>query len=610
MENEAQYQAIHHGEGPMMVLAGPGAGKTFVITNRVATLITEHRVPPEEILVVTFSRAATIEMKERFDIITEGTCRGVRFGTFHSVFFEILKRAYHYEAKDIVSDRLKYRLIGEAVTDTGFEVEDKQEFLESLEKEISRVKGDGIDIDTYYSANCPEGVFRDIFKGYQSRLMKHRALDFDDMVGYTYDLLRKREDILASWQKRFRYILIDEFQDINRAQFENIKMLAKPEDNIFIVGDDDQSIYGFRGARPDIMLGFREQYPSAETITLRVNYRCSQEILDAAGKLIVHNKKRYGKDIVADNGSDEPVHIAEYPDLSAEGEAICEGIKKYMDDGIPPERIAVLFRTNLQMRTIVSKLMDHAIPFRMKEGMPDMFKSFMARDIIAYIKMAAGGLSRELFIQVMNRPVRYISRKAITGDPVDFKNLRSYYMKQKQYWMLDRLSELEQDIISLRKMTPITAIHYVRKQIGYDDYLKERALDRGMKADDWLEAVEEIEDSASGMSSLAEWLEFTESYGEELKKLAESREKEKAPGVELMTMHGSKGLEFDVVFIPTINEGVCPYRKATLEAELEEERRMLYVAMTRARSRLHLSSVRKRYNKKAEKSRFLDEIMT
>ena len=610
MENEAQYQAIHHGEGPMMVLAGPGAGKTFVITNRVATLITEHRVPPEEILVVTFSRAAAIEMKERFDIITEGTCRGVRFGTFHSVFFEILKRAYHYEAKDIVSDRLKYRLIGEAVTDTGFEVEDKQEFLESLEKEISRVKGDGIDIDTYYSANCPEGVFRNIFKGYQSRLMKHRALDFDDMVGYTYDLLRKREDILASWQKRFRYILIDEFQDINRLQFENIKMLAKPEDNIFIVGDDDQSIYGFRGARPDIMLGFREQYPSAETITLRVNYRCSQEILDAAGKLIVHNKKRYGKDIVAENGKDEPVHIAEYSDLSAEGEAICEGIKKYMDDGIPPERIAVLFRTNLQMRTIVSKLMDHAIPFRMKEGMPDMFKSFMAKDIIAYIKMAAGGLSRELFIQVMNRPVRYISRKAITSDPVDFKSLRSYYMKQKQYWMLDRLSELEQDIISIRKMTPITAIHYVRKQIGYDDYLKERALDRGMKADDWLEAVEEIEDSASGMTSLAEWLEFTESYGEELKKLAESREKEKAPGVELMTMHGSKGLEFDVVFIPTINEGVCPYRKATLDAELEEERRMLYVAMTRARSWLHMSSVRKRYNKKSEKSRFLDEIMT
>ena len=608
MENNAQFQAIHHGIGPMMVLAGPGAGKTFVITNRVAALIAEHRVPPEEILVVTFSRAAAIEMKERFEIITEGACRGVRFGTFHSVFFEILKKAYHYEAKDIVSDRLKYRLIGEAVADTGFEVEDRQEFLESLEKEISRVKGEGIDIASYYSANCPEEMFRAIYRGYQQRLMLHRALDFDDMVVYTYDLLRKREDLLSSWQKRFRYILIDEFQDINRLQFENIKMLAKPEDNIFIVGDDDQSIYGFRGARPDIMLGFKEQYPSAETITLQVNYRCSKEILEAAGHLITHNKKRYGKDITAENGSDEPVHISEFADLLSEGEAICGSIRRYLNDGVPPDRIAVLFRTNIQMRTIAGKLMDQAVPFRMKEGMPDMFKSFMARDIIAYIKMACGGLSRDLFIQVMNRPVRYISRKALTGDPVNFKELRSYYMKQKQFWMLDRLSEFEQDIITLRKMSPITAIHYIRKQIGYDDYLKEKALDRGMKPDDWLETVEEIEDSASGMTSLAEWLEFTENYGEELKKLSESREKAEAPAVELMTMHGSKGLEFDVVFIPTINEGVCPYRKATLEAELEEERRMLYVAMTRARNRLHLSSVKRRYNKKAEKSRFLDEI--
>ena len=165
LSNEAQYQAIHHGEGPMMVLAGPGAGKTFVITNRVAYLITELKVPPEEILVVTFSRAAATEMKERFDLMTNYSCPAVRFGTFHSVFFEILKRAYHYESKDIVTDALKYRLIGEAMRDTGFEVEDKQEFLESLEKEISRVKGDGIDVENYYSVSCPEQVFRDIFHG-------------------------------------------------------------------------------------------------------------------------------------------------------------------------------------------------------------------------------------------------------------------------------------------------------------------------------------------------------------------------------------------------------------------------------------------------------------
>ena len=609
--NEEQYRAIHHGEGPMMVLAGPGDGKSFVITSRVYQLITEHHVPPEEILVVTFSRAAAIEMKERFEAMEDlpaGAVAAVRFGTFHSVFFEILKRAYHYEAKDIVTDRLKFRLIGEALRDTGFEVEDKQEFLESLEKEISRVKGDGIDIDTYYSANCPEDVFRGIFKGYQQRLVAHRALDFDDMVGYTYDLLTKREDILAGWQKRYRYILIDEFQDINRLQYENIRLLAKPEDNLFIVGDDDQSIYGFRGARPDIMLSFPKQYPDAETVTLGINYRCSGEILSSAGRLIAHNRRRYGKHIVADHGGEEPVHITNYADLSAEAMGIIETMAAYRKEGVPLEQMAVLFRTNLQMRTLVGKLMDQGIPFRMKEAMPNMFQSFIAKDLIAYLKLAAGDESREVFLQVMNRPLRYISRKALTGSTVSFRELRNYYMKQKQFWMLDRLNEMEEDIAQLRKMTPITAIHYIRHQIGYDDFLKERAAERGLKPDDWLESIEEITDSASGMVSVGQWLEFVENYGEELQKMREESAPEKKEGIELMTMHGAKGLEFDVVFIPTMNEGVCPYRKATLEPEVEEERRMLYVAMTRARHHLYLSQVRRRFNKKAEPSRFLSEI--
>lgn len=606
--NEEQYRAIHHGEGPMMVLAGPGAGKTFVITNRVCQLITEHRVPPEEILVVTFSRAAAVEMKERFDVMTDHGCPAVRFGTFHSVFFEILKRAYHYEAKDIVTDRLKYRLIGEALTETGFEVEDRQEFMESLEKEISRIKGDGIDIDTYYSANCPEEVFRAVFKGYQQRLLRHHALDFDDMVGYTYDLLRQREDILAGWQKRYRYILIDEFQDINRLQYENIRMLAKPEDNLFIVGDDDQSIYGFRGARPDIMLSFPKQYPQAETVTLGINYRCSAEILSAAGRLIGCNRRRYEKSIVAENGEEEPIRIKTYPDLSGEAEGIVEEIRACLDRGVPITEMAVLFRTNLQMRTIVKKLMDQGIPFRMKEAMPNMFRTFIAKDLIAYLQIALGDESRDLFLQVMNRPLRYISRKALTEPKISFRSLREYYMKQKQYWMLDRLSEMEEDIKTLRKMTPITAIHYIRRQIGYDEFLKERAAERGVKPDDWMETIEEIEDSASGMTSIAEWLEYVENYGEELQRMREEKPEEKPDGIELMTMHGAKGLEFDVVFIPTMNEGVCPYRKATLDSEIEEERRMLYVAMTRAKHRLCLSQVRRRFNKKAEPSRFLREI--
>ena len=625
--NEAQFEAIHHVEGPMMVLAGPGAGKTFVITNRVAHLITEAKVPPEEILVVTFSRAAANEMKERFDILTDHRCRGVRFGTFHSVFFEILKKAYHYEAKDIVTEGLKFRLIAEALNDTGFEVEDKQEFLESIEKEISRVKGDGIDVENYYSASCPEQVFRDIFNGYTQRLIRHRALDFDDMVVYTYELLTKRNDIKKSWQERFKYILIDEFQDINRLQYENIRMLAEPENNIFIVGDDDQSIYGFRGARPDIMLSFPEQYPEAKTVKLRINYRCSTPILKAAGMLINHNSKRYKKEIeAADNDKSHlfgktrddmdaksqlppsGCHIKYYTDLSSEAEGICEQISSYMVSGVEPGRMAVLFRTNNQMRMIAGKLMDRGIPFRMKEAIPNIFKSFIAKDLIAYLQMACGDDSRETFLQIMNRPLRYISRKALDKPEIDFRDIRDYYMRQKQHWMIERIQNFEKGIASLRKMTPLTAIHYIRKQIGYEDFLKDRAAERGVKPDDWFETLEEIEESATGMTSIREWLEYVENYEEELKKLRDENRDDELEGVELMTMHGAKGLEFMFVFIPTLNEGVCPYRKATLPAEIEEERRMLYVAMTRASYYLQLSYVGRRFNKKAELSRFIDEI--
>ena len=589
-----------------MVLAGPGAGKTFVITNRIGFLISEMKVPPEEILVVTFSRAAAVEMKERFDAMTRGSSHGVRFGTFHSVFFEILKRAYHYEAKDIATDKLVFRFVDEALRETGYDAGDRQEFLEDVIGEISRVKGDGINIEDYYSSSCPEEVFRSIYNGYQERLIRNHALDFDDMVIYSYELLSKRADILKSWQERFKYILVDEFQDINRMQYENIRMLARPLNNLFIVGDDDQSIYGFRGSRPDIMLSFPKQYPEARVIRLNINYRCSEEILSTAGRLISHNKKRYAKDISSNNGSEGPVHISYLNDIPSEAEKICEQIEKYIYTGISPEQIAVLFRTNMQMRMLSGKLMNRGIPFRMKESVPNIFRSFIAKDIIAYLQISRGDDSKQTFIQIMNKPLRYLSPSAIPGKEVSFRELRSYYMKKKQYWMLDRLSEMESDIKSLKKMSPVTAIHFIRRQIGYEEYLKNSALEKGIKPDDQLELLDEIEESAVGMATVSEWIEYTENYEEELKKI--KLLENDAPGVGLMTMHGSKGLEFDVVFIPTLNEGVIPYRKAVLAPEIEEERRMLYVAMTRARHHLHLSYVGKRFNKKAEASRFIKEL--
>ncbi len=601
---------MHH-EGPAMVLAGPGAGKTYVITNRVKTLIEDYDVPPEKILVVTFSKAAAVEMKERFETMTEGRHLPVRFGTFHSVFFQILRLAYHYEAKDIVTPALKYRFLEEALRDLEYEVDDRREFVENVEKEISRVKGDGIDVDCYYSSQCPEQVFRDLFRGYQQRLQRHRCLDFDDMVVYTYQLLRERKDILLRWQQQFSYILIDEFQDINYLQFETICMLASPENNLFIVGDDDQSIYGFRGARPDIMLAFPKRFPATEKIVLGVNYRCSTQILTAADHLIRYNKKRYAKELTAYSGRREGVHVSRYQNLPAEAEKIAALIRQYGQDGISYEEMAVLFRTNLQMRILAGKLMEHGIPFTMKENLPNMFETWMAKDILCYIRLALGERDRESFLKIANRPVRYLSRAAFSDPEVNFRNLKAYYAKKNQMWMLERIDGFENELRALKTMSPYSAIHYIRKGIGYDDFLSEYAKEKNVNVDDWIDVLDEILETARDKVSLPEWMAFVESYGETLEKMQKTRQnlKQEEPcGVSLMTMHASKGLEFHTVFIPTVNEGVSPYRKAIQSGELEEERRMLYVAMTRAKEHLHLSFVKERFHKTAEPSRFLYEI--
>lgn len=565
---------------------------------------------PEEILVVTFSKAAALEMRERFEQITEGRHFRVRFGTFHSVFFQILRAAYHYEAKDIVTPALKYRFLEESLQETGFDVEDRREFLEDIEKEISRVKGDGIEIDCYYSANCPEEVFRSIYRGYQERLQRHRALDFDDMVVYTYQLLTARPDIRERWQEVFRYILIDEFQDINRLQYENIRMLASPQDNIFIVGDDDQSIYGFRGARPDIMLSFPKHYPRAERVTLDVNYRCSREILRAAGKLINHNKRRFPKEIRSHMGRREGVHVSRCRNLSSETEKIVQQIGAYRKEGLEYHDMAVLFRTNIQMRMLAGKLVEHGIPFIMKENLPNLFDTWLAKDLVCYVELALGDRSREKFLRICNRPVRYLSRAAFDTREVTFGGLKGYYVRRNQMWMLERVDDFENQLRALRTMSPYSALHYIRKGIGYDEFLAQYAEERNMSADDWYEVVEEIQETARECKSLPEWLAFVDGYGETLEQLRrEQRETaERREGVGLMTMHGAKGLEYRAVFIPTMNEGVSPYRKAVQSDDIEEERRMLYVAMTRAKEHLHLSFVQERFQKEAEISRFLYEI--
>lgn len=609
--NKEQKEAIMHRDGPAMVLAGPGAGKTYVITNRVKALIDEYGVKPEQILVVTFSKAAAVEMKERFEMMTGGRRLPVRFGTFHSVFFQILRLAYHYEVKDIATPALKYRFLEETLNETGYEVDDKKEFLSDIEKEISRVKGEGIEIDCYFSSACSAEIFQKMYRGYQEKLQRHRCLDFDDMVVYTYQLLKEREDIRRRWQAQFRYLLIDEFQDINRLQYETVCMLAEPENNLFIVGDDDQSIYGFRGAKPGIMLSFPKRFPDTKQIVLGVNYRCSDEIMKAAERLIGKNNERYEKHIVANKGKEQPVHMKKCENLPDEAEKIVAQIQMYQKEGIAYQEMAVLFRTNMQMRLLAGKLMEHGVPFTMRENLPNLFDTWMAKDIMCYLQLALGNRSREKFLKIANRPVRYLSRTAFTESEVSFDKLRAYYAVKNQEWMEERIWNFEYDLKNLASLSPYAAIHFIRKGIGYDGFLKTYADERNVNADDWFDVLDEMQEMARDKKSIPEFLSFVENYGDTLEEIRQEQKKQQVkeePGVSLMTMHASKGLEFPVVFVPTLNEDIVPYRKAVQEGNLEEERRMLYVAMTRAKTYLHLSFVKERFHKEAEPSPFLYEI--
>ena len=603
--NREQEEAITHKGGPLMVLAGPGSGKTLVITYRVKWLIENAGVYPSNILVITFTRAAAEEMKKRFFMFDGMENAPVTFGTFHSIFFMILRYAYRYTAANIIREDVKRRYIKEMTENMELEIEDENEFLSGIINEISYVKGEMMSLSYYHSNNCSDELFAQIYEGYEKRLREENLIDFDDMLVFCYELLREREDIRTLWQNKFQHILIDEFQDINKVQYEIIRMLAGKGDHLFIVGDDDQSIYRFRGARPEIMLGFEKDYPEAKKVILNTNYRCSEEIVESAEHLISHNTKRFPKNMQAARGSKVPITFRNLKDAGEECTDILKGIRFYYKKGIPLEDMAVIFRTNTQPRLLVGRLMEYNIPFQMRDVIPNIFDYWIARNILTYIKLAMGNRDRKLFLQVMNRPKRYISRSMITEPQVDLKKLKQQTFGKK--WLYEKIDKLEMDLYLLRKMEPYAAIQYIRNGIGYEDYMNEYAQFRRMNPDDLEEVLNQIQESAKEYHSFEEWFTYIESYGEELRKQMEAGRQQKS-GVTLTTMHSSKGLEYEVVFVMDINEGVTPHKKAVKEADLEEERRLFYVAVTRAKTYLFLYSVKELYQKDAQISRYIGEL--
>ena len=602
--NNSQLKAVKHKTGPMLVIAGPGSGKTTVLTARIRNLIEEYSVNPANILVITFTKAAANEMKSRFNNMM-GRSTNVTFGTFHAVFFMILRAAYNYSVDSIIKEDVRQNIIKQAIERSRLEPDDLNEMVSNIIGEISRVKTETIDINAYYSASCPEEEFRDIYKYYVKTLKKMGLIDFDDMLLYCHELLTTRRDILAKWQQKYQYILIDEFQDINKIQYDIIKLLAKPQDNLFIVGDDDQSIYGFRGSKPEIMLNFDKDYPDTDKVILDTNYRSTGNIVSAAGKVIAHNKVRFAKNINTVNDPGDKVDIIEFNTQAEEYEKIIDNIRKESASGGNYSDNAVLFRTNSTAAGFVRKLVEYSVPFVTRDGVPNVFEHWIARDVITYMNIAMGSRKRSDFLQIINRPKRYIGRDYLTDAEISFDNLEKYY--EDKNWMIERVDRLKYDILAMASMSPYAMINYLRKGVGYDGYLDEYAQSHNMQVRELYDVMDELMESARNFKTFNEWFAYIDEYGTKLRESYAAMDKQNA--VILTTMHSSKGLEYPVVYIIDANEEITPHKKAVFVPEIEEERRMFYVAMTRAKRRLNIYYARKRYNKEIEVSRFVKEIM-
>ena len=559
--NHAQTEAVAHNKGPCMVLAGPGSGKTLTIAKRIEYLIMKHKVRPEEILVITFTKYAAWEMKNRTRSICGPSSYAVTFGTFHGIYYGILKWAYRLNQSNLLSDEEKYRILREILPgidwDQEPEADEEKDYLQELAIEIGNVKNNCMDIEEYEPVKYTTEKFRKLYRTYEETKKKYRKIDFEDMLIQCRDLFMKRPDILKKWQEKFQYILVDEFQDVNQAQYDVVRMLAAPQDNLFVVGDDDQSVYGFRGAKPGIMKEFMKDYPKARQILLDVNYRSSGYIVKGALRVIGNNKIRFEKKIEAFRKPDETVHVQEVKDPVQEAEYVLERIREYREKGVSYTEMAVLYRTNVDARAMSELMTEYQIPFVMKEHLNNIYEHFIALDMISYLRLSQGEYDRKYFLQIANRPNRYLTRESMKTGNVSYESLRRYYRDKD--WMVDRIDQLEWDMKMICDKTPYAAIQYVRKRMGYDEFLKEYAAYRKISSEDLFAVLEEIWQNSKGYGTIKEWFEHIESYGKMLKE--QNKKNGEKEGVNLMTMHAAKGLEFDTVFVIEANEGSCPYRK-------------------------------------------------
>ena len=626
--NPEQRQAVEETEGPLLVLSGAGTGKTKVLTTRLAYILQNMQANPWNCLVVTFTNRAANEMKERVQNLIGDMVNSVWLGTFHGICVKILRAHADMVGLTsnftILSEDDQKRLIKQIMEADG--IDEKKYTPQSLVEKISRLKDKGISIEKA-TMEYKSNVLLEIYKKYQLRLHELNCVDFGDILLYTLNILSSDKEVLESYQKKFKYIMVDEYQDTNVTQYLLLRLLSQQSRNLCCVGDDDQSIYSWRGAEIENIMRFQKDFPDAKIIRLERNYRSTANILRAASSLITHNSTRLGKTLkVAENSpamqcENEKIKMLRMASGSEEAQWVADEIKKLCRNGYTYSDIAILVRTAAQTRAFEEKFVSDSVPYQVIGG-PKFYERAEIRDILAYFRVIVQPSDDLAFERIINKPARGIGAKTIEKlqqtareKQISMFNAVDYLLQQGGLTSKARsnLADLSAKFNEWRRMInavePADLAEQVMEESGYLEMLKN---DTSNEAEGRLENLNELRDvlrkDKELYPSLSEFLEHVSLVMENDSAIDNNK-------VMLITLHSAKGLEFSVVFLPGWEEGLFPHKKSLDEKSsgaLEEERRLAYVAITRAKQKLYISTAYSRYMhgeyQNNPPSRFLNEI--
>ena len=612
--NKQQLEAVLYNDGPLLVLAGAGSGKTRVLTTKIAYLINELKVDPYNILAITFTNKAANEMKDRVKKILGIDTYNMQISTFHSFGVSILRKHY-----DLIGYQRNFTILDSDDSLTIIKKILKEENLDpkvynpkAIRNKISSAKNELIDPDSYskYVNNDYDEIVLNVYRNYQNKLLKNNSMDFDDLLILPIKLLRDNPSVLESYQERFKYILVDEYQDTNQAQYILVKMMSAKYKNICVVGDESQSIYSFRGANYKNILNFEKDYKNAKVILLEENYRSTGYILNVANDIIKNNKNKKDKKLWTSKGNGNKVKYYRAENEKDEADYVAKKIKELIINGVNKSEIAVLYRTNAQSRNIEEALLKENIPYKVV-GSLYFYKRKEIKDLISYLKVIYNSNDDTSLLRIINTPKRGIGLKTIekleekarlnntsiyeeinSGKELEFKNLIEEFKREEKDLSLTELIDV---ILDKSKMI--------------EELKKEESLESDIR----IENLNEFKSITKGFEDTYGIVSL-QSFLEEISLVSDVEEyNNNTDLITLMTIHSAKGLEFDNVFIIGLEEGLFPHTNSLSSfEEIEEERRLAYVAITRAKKNLELVNAKRRmlYGNESNNlpSRFINEI--